>query len=74
MLIRVAIISTDDCCSTRHGPWYTTSQVTGCDNSSRLGSPYFSFIDEESDLMSGLSQFQAHVVNADQGGCELESS
>lgn len=46
----------------------------GCDNSRRLGSPYFSFIDEESDLMPGLLQFQAHGVNADQEGCELESS
>lgn len=50
------------------------SMASGCDNSRRLGSPYFSFIDEESDLMPGLSQFQAHGVNADQGGCELESS
>lgn len=32
---------------------------------------YSSFTDEESDLMPGLSQFQAHVVNVDQGCCEL---
>ena len=72
MLVSVAMISTDNCCSAWHGPWHITSQFTGCDNSRRLGSPYFSFIDE--DLMPGLLQFQAHVVNDDQGGCELESS
>lgn len=27
------------------------------------------FIDEESDGIPGLSKFQAHVINADQGGC-----